>query len=297
MNAPFDDTARLDHPPYQSQRSALAVIHISGAEATDFLQGQFCGDVRALNAGQTLLTAWCSPKGRVLFLPRLLRDSIGDLYALLPAAQAAAFIKRLRMFVLRAKVQIEDRSQSHGVMVIDGARAAPAAGQVLGIDGERRWLLAPQSSIAALTPTDALPVLDHNSALLSDIRRGEPQLDGSLTDRFLPQELNLDVLAGVSFNKGCYAGQEIVARVKFRGTVKRRAQRYSLAAATAPAIGSRVVGADEGAHGTVLASACSAPGWWEILAVVDLDVGEIHMAGDDRTALHALPLPYATAGA
>ena len=297
MNAVFDDTASLNHPPYQSRRSTLAVIQIGGAEAADFLHGQFSGDVRALRAGHTLLTAWCSPKGRVLFLPRLLRDAAGEFYALLPSVQAAAFIKRLRMFMLRAKVQIEDRAESHGVIVIDGAVTADQTDLVLGIDGERRWLIAPQQVIASVTQTLALPLLDDNSALLSDIRRGEPLLDTLLADQFLPQELNLDVLAGVSFNKGCYPGQEIVARVKFRGAVKRRAQRYRVASPSAPASGSRIVDADDVAHGTVLASAFSAPGLCEVLAVVELAAGELRLAGEDRALLSALPLPYAITGA
>ena len=297
MHGPSDDTAQPDHPPCQSQRLALAVVHISGTEASDFLQGQFCGDVRALSAGQTMLTAWCNPKGRVLFLPRVLRDLAGDFYALLPSAQTSAFIKRLRMFVLRAKVQIEDRSQDYRVIVTDGAVPASNTELVQGVDGDRCWLLAPHSASTVAASSHTLPMLDDNSALLSDIRRGEPQLDGALAEQFLPQELNLDLLAGVSFNKGCYAGQEIVARVKFRGSVKRRVQRYSLASGTAPAAGSRIVGPDEVAHGTVLASARATPGLWEILAVVDLDVGAIHLAGGDRAPLKMLPLPYTATGA
>ncbi len=296
MSSVFDDTARLDHPPYQSRRLTVAIMRISGADATDFLQGQFCGDVRALNAGQTLLTAWCNPKGRVLFLLRLLRDSTGSFYALLPSAQANNFNQRLRMFVLRAKVQIEDCSQDYCVTVIDGAVTISDADLIRGIDGERHWLLVQPTRMAAAL-AHAPPMLDDNNALLSDIRRGEPLLDSGLAEQFLPQELNLDLLGGISFNKGCYAGQEIVARVKFRGSVKRRAQRYSVAAATAPAAGSRVVGADEAAHGTVLCSANSAPGLWEILAVVDLDVGEIHLLGEDRSRLNVLTLPYSTTGA
>ncbi len=297
MNSSVDNTTQLDHPPYQSQRPALAVILISGAEAADFLQGQFCGDVRALGAGDTMLTAWCNPKGRVLFLPRLLRDLAGDFYALLPSAVASAFIKRLRMFVLRAKVQIEDCSQNYRVMVIDGSAATNDANFVQGLDGERRWLLAAQPASAAAAPSHTLPMLDDNSALLSDIHRGEPQLEGSLAEQFLPQELNLDLLGGVSFNKGCYAGQEIVARVKFRGSVKRRAQRYSVISATAPVVGGRIVGSDSVARGTVLSSASSAPGRWEILAVVDLDVDETHLAEDVHSLLTVLPLPYNPTGA
>ena len=297
MTGTLDGTAPLHYSPSQSQRTTLAVIYISGADAADFLHGQFSGDVRALRAGQSLLTAWCNPKGRVLFLPRLLRDGAGEFYALLAKDQAAGFVKRLRMFTLRAKVQIEDRCDNLGVLVSDGVVSSDDRALAHAINGERRWLVVPQHHIAALLQTHAVPLLDDNSALLADIRRGEPLLDGRLTEQFLPQELNLDILAGVSFNKGCYPGQEIVARVKFRGAVKRRVQRFCLAAPTPPTPGTRLLGSDQVAHGTVLAAASCADQQCEVLAVVDLDAGELHLAGADHAVLSGLPLPYASTGA
>jgi folate-binding protein YgfZ len=127
--------------------------------------------------------------------------------------------------------------------------------------------------------------------------RGEVLLDASLTDQFLPQELNLDILAGVSFNKGCYPGQEIIARVKFRGTVKRRVQRVHSATSLAAATGAPLVGADDARHGTVLTSTVNAAGSCEALAVIDLDAGALHLAGDARAAVDILALPYTLTGA
>ena len=289
-----DDAALLDTPPFKAARLDLAVVCIAGADAIEFVHGQFSGDCRALSAGDTLLTAWCSPKGRVLFMPRLLRARDDTLYALLPNAQAQAFVKRLRMFVLRAKVTVDDCTSSHGVLAIDGLAAPPNIewDELIGArDGTRRWLLGPRAAVADRWDALVMPALSANGMRLATVRRGEPSLDAALTDQFLPQELNLDWLAGVSFNKGCYPGQEIVARVKFRGTVKRRVQRLGLAGVAAIVPGSRLLGTDGASRGTVLTSAHAAAGQTELLAVVDLDAGQLTFEGG-TTPLTPLSLPY-----
>ncbi len=232
----------------------LAALRVTGEDARDFLHGQFCGDVRALDVGEALLTAWLSPKGRALNLVQVLRTD-DAFWLLLPAAQAAAFAKRLRMFVLRARVQVEDGSAE---------------------------------TTAALAARLGVPVRSADEAALDLVRAGLPTLDATLSDAFLPQELNLDLLAGVSFNKGCYPGQEIVARVKFRGSVKRRVQRFALDTDTPPTPGTRVAGDDDAPHGTVLLAARAATGV-ELLIVTDVDAGSLTLNG---VALQALPLPY-----
>jgi hypothetical protein len=160
-------------------------------------------------------------------------------------------------------------------------------------------LLGPREQLARLWDTLPLPAQSVTDALLTDIARGEAELDASLSDQFLPQELNLDALAGVSFNKGCYPGQEIIARVKFRGMVKRRVQRVRLATTVAPPAGTRLLAADDSHHGTVLSSAACAAGHCEALAVidVDVDVGALHLAGATAARLEGLALPYALTGA
>lgn len=234
----------------------LVALRVTGEDARDFLHGQFCGDVRALDVGQALLTAWLSPKGRALYLVQVLRAD-DAFWLLLPAAQAAAFTKRLRMFVLRARVKIEDGTVE---------------------------------ATQALAATLGLPVRPADEAALHLVRAGLPTLDATLSDAFLPQELNLDLLAGVSFNKGCYPGQEIVARVKFRGSVKRRVQRFALDTDAPPAPGTRLAGDDGAPHGTVLLAARAESGV-EMLAVSDLDAGPLRL---DGAAPQPLPLPYPT---
>lgn len=285
-------------PPCKSARPALAVIRIAGDDAADFLHGQFSADMRTLEAGHSVLTAWCSPKGRVLFLPRLLRAANGPYFALLPANQSAAFIKRLRMFVLRAKVAIEDCSVSHAVLVLDGVDAAlPAADVMPAVDGERQWLVGPRDKLAQLWDALHVPAQGQAAALLTDIARGQALLDLALSDQFLPQELNLDALAGVSFNKGCYPGQEIIARVKFRGSVKRRLQHVVIATPLPPAPGARLLAGDDALRGTVLIAAVQADGACAALAVIDVDSGPLHLADAPGAAVQVLPLPYTLDGA
>ena len=292
------DDGALVVPPCKSARPALAVIRIAGDDAADFLHGQFSADMRTLEAGHSVLTAWCSAKGRVLFLPRLLRAASGPYFALLPANQSAAFIKRLRMFVLRAKVAIEDCSVSHAVLVLDGVDAAPTAADVMSaVDGERHWLVGPRDKLARLWDSVLVAAQGERAALLTDIARGEASLDVALSDQFLPQELNLDALAGVSFNKGCYPGQEIIARVKFRGSVKRRVQRVVIATPLIATPGTRLLASDDAPHGTVLIAAAQADGACAALAVIDVDSGPLHLADASGTAVQILPLPYTLDGA
>lgn len=292
------DDGALVVPPCKSARPALAVIRIAGDDAADFLHGQFSADMRALKAGHSVLTAWCSAKGRVLFLPRLLRAASGPYFALLPANQSAAFIKRLRMFVLRAKVAIEDCSVSHAVLVLDGVDAAPTAADVMSaVDGERHWLVGPRDKLAQVWDSVLVAAQGERAALLTDIARGEASLDVALSDQFLPQELNLDALAGVSFNKGCYPGQEIIARVKFRGSVKRRVQRVVIATPVAPTPGARLLASDDAPHGTVLIAAAQADGACAALAIIDVDSGPLHLADASGAAVQILPLPYTLDGA
>ena len=163
----------------------LAPIRIKGADAAAFLHGQFTTDVTGLAPDRACLSAWCDPKGRALATFVLARlDEAFQL--LLPGALKQAFVKRLTMFVLRANVVIADAE----------AEDVP--------------------------PLPRLPGTDRDLSETALIRQGIPLLHPETSGRFLPQELNLDALDAVSFTKGCYPGQEIIARLRYRGAVKRR---------------------------------------------------------------------------
>ena len=163
----------------------LAPLRIDGTDAAGFLHGQFTTDVTGLAPGNSGLSAWCDPKGRVIatFILARLEKAF---WLLLPRALKETFAKRLNMYVLRADVNVVDA----------GAETLP--------------------ELPAYMP--ALDGCDWETAF---IRQGIPWLFPATSGRFLPQELNLDQLDALSYTKGCYPGQEIIARLRYRGQVKR----------------------------------------------------------------------------
>jgi folate-binding protein YgfZ len=169
-------------------------ILVSGADAFDFLQAQLSNDLRLLEDRPQLLAAWCNPKGRVICIMRVSRGDSG--YKLvLPAALAEPVLKRLTMFRFRSNVDFE---------------SAPATAEDLGIAGSTEdWLL-------------------------DKLRAGQPEIWLAQSEEFTPHMLNLDLLGAISFDKGCYPGQEIVARTHYRGATKRRAHRFESAQAVSP---------------------------------------------------------------
>jgi len=274
-------------------QSERRVIRVSGADARSFLHGQFTADCRPLTPGAELLTAWCTPKGRVLFLPQVIATASGFLL-LVPAVQADAFIRRLRMFVLRAAVEISDGGAEHGVLMValpepgapPPALVECADGQVASSsDARRHWLIGPEATLEAVWNALAMPAVGANAARLLAIRAAQPELTAATAEQFLPQELDLDRGTGVSFEKGCYPGQEIVARVRYRGSVKRRLARLGATAEAPPVAGTRLLDAAGGNVGTVLIGALTQPGAVEILAVLDLDTAAVRVEGDDAEAV------------
>lgn len=268
-----------------------AIIHVGGSEAVPFLHAQFSSDVAALAPGQCRLSAWCSPKGRVLFLLRVIRTDEACLL-ILPATQREAFARRLGMFVLRADVAISDLSDSHGILRCSGADAS-ANDAALASDGDQSWFVGETAQLCDAWPTIDLPVIGPHGIRLAAIRRGEAQLAPDLSDKFLPQELNLDLLGGVSFEKGCYPGQEIIARVRYRGEVKRRLRRFLAATADTVDAGTRLLDSAGNNTGTVISS-ISADGMNELLAVVDTGAEAVRLAIAPDVTIEQRALPDCT---
>ena len=225
---------------------SLAVLRASGADALSFLQGQLTADVGEVGAAASRLAAWCSPKGRVLATFRLLADPAGGGYLLVCERWfVAKLLARLRMFILRADARIEDVSGELGVAGIAGTRALPdraaAWAQTAEVDDaavfgktviarapgrHRRFIVVgPHVSIASLAaPREGRVRRAGDDAWrLADICAGVARITEDTSDAFVPQMLNLDRLRAVSFEKGCYVGQEIVARAQHLGRIKRRA--------------------------------------------------------------------------
>jgi folate-binding protein YgfZ len=228
-------------PSHSGSLPHLGLLRFAGADAIAFLQGQITNDARRLAAGHGLLAAVATPQGRVLAVLQLLPAADGVL-AILPRELVEPTAERLRKFVLRAKLTIEipgERLAVAGATTLAALTAAgleaPAApdgyrqtsligiGRVQG-DPRRFWIVAPPAALAAHglagDPDDAARFA--REWRLADVRAGVAQVYAATREAFIPQMLNLDLLGAISFQKGCYTGQEIVARTQHLGRIKRR---------------------------------------------------------------------------
>ncbi|AKC85533.1 YgfZ/GcvT domain-containing protein [Pseudoxanthomonas suwonensis] len=201
-----------------------SVLALDGPDAVAFAQAQFANDVAALAAGQWQWSALLTPKGRVIAVFALLRTGEASLRLLLPDFDAAELGEALRRFVFRRKVVIAPRPDLH----VAGAFAAPA--QALGADlaGSEDTALELDYGAAGLprrlriSPAPAVSDAAASEAwTVADLRLGLPRLPASQREQWTPQQLALDRLAAFSVKKGCYPGQEIVARTHFLGKAKR----------------------------------------------------------------------------
>jgi len=285
------EAALAGRAPSRAPREDLAVVAVTGADAQDFLHAQVAANLKALEPGQSVLTAWCSPKGRVLFLITVIAVGDGGFRLLLARDQAGALVKRLRMYVLRAAVTVDELAD-HGVVSLDDSEIPPSLpDDVLGSfeAGGRTWLTGPCARLAACWDTLPGTPIGELAASLVDIRRQRPRLAAELGEQFLPQELDLDEHAGVSFDKGCYPGQEIIARVRFRGSVKRRLAHLSFAGAVPPAPGTRLLAAGtDTARGTVLMAAPRDSDHGELLCVLDIEATDVRLANQPDVLLERI---------
>lgn len=208
----------------------LSVVRVMGDDAATFLHGQFTCDVRALQPNTHTLGGWCNAQGRVLAVLNVFRQSDGFLLTV-PRDLAETLVTRLRMFVLRAKVTIERADEILAVVAVAGFDPGPAiqglyvaAMQVASEPVAYFQLIAQAENVAAITAglTSVAKHADSAAWTCFDIAAALPWVHPKTSGEFVPQMLNLDLLGGVSFNKGCYPGQEIVARLHFRGGLKGR---------------------------------------------------------------------------
>ncbi len=291
------------------------LIRVAGPEAGAFLHAQFTNDVLALPVGGAQWNGWCSPKGRLLATFLVWHDDGG--YVLqLPRALQPAIQKRLQMFVLRSKVSLTDEGAQRERFGLVGitAGAAAAAGvilpahtmsvstqadvQVVRLSEQRFEIIAPPAIAIGLW-TSLSAILRPAGAQLWDgfgIREGLLQVLPATQDAFVPQMANFELTGGVSFRKGCYPGQEIVARTQYRGILKRRMARVSSSVELKP--GDPVYGAEFGeqAAGIVANVAPMDGGGYEALVVAQIDslkADSLCAGSADGPALKRQPLPYA----
>jgi folate-binding protein YgfZ len=285
----------------------LGVLRFSGPDALSFLQGQVSSDTRRLAENVCLLSSYSSPQGRVLALIYLLPHSSG-VAAILPREILLPTLQRMRKFILRAKVQIEDAGEALAVAGVHGDLALRAAGlpvpreaqAYLEHDGigvarvrheNRFWVIGDPRQLAGALPGDTAS--SSESWRLADIGAGLPQVYAATSEAFVAQMLNLDLLDGISFTKGCYTGQEIIARTQHLGRIKRRLFRLLLPPGTW-SVGQALSLAD-GRQGRLI-EVLECGGRIEALAVLSIDsAGNDSSAAMLPVAATELPLPYALA--
>lgn len=296
------------------------LIAARGEDADAFLHGQLSNDVTGLGPDTSRLAAYCDPKGRMLAVLRLFRRD-GELYLRLPRSLIDAVAERLRRFVLRSRVTLEDVGDGLAGIGVSGpragdllARAVPTlpaqvdqvtqAGttSVIRVPGPlpRFEVYAPPADLRRLW--DALNV--HGAPVgapawtLLEILSGLPTVYPETAGRFVPQMANLQLVGGVSFRKGCYPGQEVVARMQYLGTLKRRMVLAHADTDRAPRPGDALYAPDRGQGADVGAVVDAAPapdGGYRLLAVVQIasaDAGGVRLWDGDGPALVMRPLPY-----
>lgn len=294
----------------------LGVLRVTGPDAADFLQGQLTNDVVSLAPGASQLTAWCSPKGRMLanFLVRRIDSAAFEL--MLPVTLLEAVRTRLSLFVLRSKLTISDASGASVRLGVGGPDASVAIRSVLGdAPALLRSMTTTDGAVVALHggrfvvhtgPQQATALWDRLAAAMRPagfpvwqwltIQAGVPVITPPTADQFVPQMANWDALDGVSFQKGCYTGQEIVARTQYLGRLKERLV-LAHVDAEAPVPGDRLYSPafDGQPCGTVVNAASAPGGGADLLAVMQLaarDNGAVHLGAPDGRELALLPLPY-----
>lgn len=217
----------------------LGVLRVGGEDAARFLQGQLTNDTRLLADGRTQFSACNTPQGRVVALLHL-RQTDDAIYALLPEELASTVATSLRRFVLRAKVDVQVAADLRVAWVRRNPSPSPESGAAgivsFNYGPDRRVVAANGQTLRAMAATSIEPYPEiENEWRAADIAAGLPQVCAATSGAFVPQMLNLDRLDAISFTKGCYTGQEIVARTQHLGRIKRRTLRYRLPPGTRPA--------------------------------------------------------------
>lgn len=282
----------------------LGLIECSGDDATSFLHNQLTNDVNHLGSSSAQHAAWCTAKGRMLASFLLYRKA-GGFQALLSKDLLAGVHKRLQMFILRSKVKLADHSDQQTVFGLSGAQSGAALtnaalpvparlmetntfvhGEVIRLDDARLIVVVENAMAAELwqkLAANARPVGTTVWHWL-DIQAGIPLITEATKEAFIPQMANFDKIGGVSFNKGCYPGQEVVARTKYLGKVKRHL--YRIRTDVAMKAGDWLCSPDspETACGMIANAAPSPNGGFDALGVIQenfVEAGNLHLGTPD----------------
>ncbi|MCT9812675.1 folate-binding protein [Acidovorax sp. Be4] len=289
--------------------SHLGVIRVQGEDAASFLHGQLTQDFALLDMQHARLAAFLSAKGRMQASFIGFKRSASEILLICSHDLLAPTLKRLSMFVMRSKAKLSDATAEFTLHGLIGDAVATAGGPPQAAPWDKQDLgeaqlvhLYPAAGqpralwIAPVgTPAPQAPALASEAWLWSEVQSGVATLSAPLFELFVPQMLNYESIGGVNFKKGCYPGQEIVARSQFRGTLKRRAYLVRTDAALTPGMEVFAAHDAEQPTGTVVQAAQAPDGGW--LALVSMQIasaGEaLHAGSASGPALSVQPLPYA----
>ncbi len=295
------------------------ILQVSGDDAEKFLQGQFSNDIAALATPGSQLSTWSSPKGRVITVIRVIKIDRGYLIKL-PTVLVEPVLKRLRMYVLRDKVVIDQRDDlvAIGISGQSSEKAIANAGYTIEQQpdttialSDNTWItrvrgkfprfevIGTVEKLAELWEacSEGCTMADESVWRLQNIDAGIPSVDEKTTEAFVLQMLNLQHIDGVSFKKGCFPGQEVVARMQYLGKLKRQMFRLQYAGDQLPLSGDEIYKAGGGsAVGKVVDAANTEKGLSRLLAVVAIDATSEHLFLDkeEQQPVTILEFPYDT---
>ena len=296
------------------------LLLVSGEDAAAFLQGQLSNDVLALAEGDAQITSWCSPKGRMLVTPLLWKGKQGY-FLQMPRSLQPAIQKRLQMFILRSKVTLTDLSADWVKIGVAGINsnaleanihavfgAVPPrvmssihsdSGRVIRLSLTRFEIIASAENAIEIWKKLTPDVAKVGAGVwdLQAIRDGVVQVLPETQDQFVPQAANFELIGGVNFKKGCYPGQEIVARTQYRGILKRRLVRVHGESSELPKPGESIYAPEFGeqAAGHIANVAFAPEGGFDALVVAQIEsikADSLRLKSLDGVPLKVQPLPY-----
>ena len=297
--------------------SQLGLMEVGGDDAVTFLQGQVTNDIKQLDGTNSQYAGYCNPKGRLLAL-FLAFAHYDHLHLQLDAALLEPIMKRLKMYVLRSKVTIKDVSDEIMRIGLAGKNAEAALRKIFEQVPQHAHELVSLKNGAILRLPGTIPrfqvfsSIEHAPAIWNQLKKthklagkacwewleieaGIPDIVPATQEAFVPQMVNLDALQGINFKKGCYTGQEIVARTHYLGKVKRRTQLAHIASTDQPKAGDDLQGTDGNEAGKIVRSAAAPQGGFDVLAEVrlgSLEAGKVYW---QQNELVIRELPYALA--
>ncbi len=314
-NSPREEIAQLASHCQLATLDHLGVIHVTGDDAQAFLQAQLSNDITAIDSASSQISAYCNPKGRML-AQFLIIPTKNEYYLLLPRAILEKTLMRLRMFVLRSQVSLTDLSNEMICLGLIGDQfdaidvPLPEADYTTTHTEQTSITKIPSalSRYLVLAPLDRArtfwqSVTGHCQAVGAhswhslDIQAGLPNIQAETVEEFVPQMLNLELIGGVNFKKGCYPGQEIVARMHYLGKPKRRMFRLHTENEGVPQPGEDLYlhGGDGQSAGKVVMAQPAVEKGTDLLAVIRLNHAgstELRLGSAKGAALNFEQLPY-----